>query len=408
MARDRTAPGLAGEAASLLIPARCEEEFVSPSNASFGTRGDDGLPVTRRDVGWTRVSVVSRVGRVLAAVAAVAAVVAAMIAVAGASGVAFHAPRRPSLALLGDLQCDGAFSVPREAPSDRFSFPFTTLVSFADVVYLLCVECDGVVAPPAWRGKVLLVNGKIIDECVKDGDLDHWHRASFSHAVAVAHAALHGHNVAAVVEDDARSDFTVRFDDDEFARLRQLVRPDLTRASSEGSADTNPTNAQWSWNFLRFGYRPYQMEEAAARGGAAYAEACPEQCACERTSAHSCLISQSGCDLRSSEAYLINRGAYEDFTHRLQGGVVDYDVLQSFPKMMVLSPMVSYQENLDISMDAQRDLQRKFRRACTQGDAPSVPTLRATTGGDLPGLALQGAGDPDRPLWAPRGIKEMR
>ena len=76
--------------------------------------------------------------------------------------------------------------------------------------------------------------------------------------------------------------------------------------------------------------------------------------------------------------------------------------------MMVLSPMVSYQENLDISMDAQRDLQRKFRRACTQGDAPSVPTLRATTGGDLPGLALQGAGDPDRPLWAPRGIKEMR
>ena len=73
MARDRTAPGLAGEAASLLIPARCEEEFVSPSNASFGTRGDDGLPVTRRDVGWTRVSVVSRVGRVLAAVAAVAA-----------------------------------------------------------------------------------------------------------------------------------------------------------------------------------------------------------------------------------------------------------------------------------------------------------------------------------------------
>ena len=131
MARDRPAPGLAGEAASLLIPARCEEEGASPSTSSFGTRGDDGLPVTRRDVGWTRGSVVSRVARVLATVAAVAAAVAATIAVAGASGVAFHAPGRPSLAPLGDLQCDRAFSVPREASSDRFSLPFTTLASFA-------------------------------------------------------------------------------------------------------------------------------------------------------------------------------------------------------------------------------------------------------------------------------------
>ena len=392
MARDRPAPGLAGEAASLLIPARCEEEGASSSKGSFGTRGDDGLPVTRRDVGWSRISVVSRVARVLAAVAAVAAAVAATTAVAGASGVAFHAPRQSSLALLGDLQCEGAFSVPREASSDRFSLPFTTLASFADAVYLLCVECDGVVAPPAWRGKVLLVNGKIIDECVKDADLDHWHRASFSHAVAVAHAAIRGRDVVAVIEDDARSDFTVQFDDAEFARLRHLVRP---------------TDKQWSWNFLRFGYRPYQMEEAAAAAGAAYVEACPERCACERTSARSCLISQSGCDLRSSEAYLINRGAFEDFTHRLQGGVVDYDVLQSFPKMMVLSPMVSYQENLDISMDAQRDLQRKFGRVCARGDAPSVPTLRAATQGGLPGLEQRGAGDTDQ-LWAPRGFAQTR
>lgn len=87
---------------------------------------------------------------------------------------------------------------------------------------------------------------------------------------------------------------------------------------------------------------------------------------------------------------------------------MDYDVLQSFPKMMVLSPMVSYQENLDLSMDAQRDLQRKFGRVCARGDAPArVPTLRAATQGGLPGLEQRGAGDTDQ-LWAPRGFAQTR
>ena len=136
---------------------------------------------------------------------------------------------------------------------------------------MLCMECDGIVAPSAWRGKVLLVNGKIIDECVKDGDLDHWHRASFSHAVAVAHAALRGRDVVAVIEDDARSDFTVSFDDDEFERLRQLVRPDLTRArvSSNDGVDTHaPMDAAhaWSWNFLRFGTGRTRWRKPPRRG----------------------------------------------------------------------------------------------------------------------------------------------
>ena len=181
-------------------------------------------------------------------------------------------------------------------------------------------------ASPFWRGKVLLV--KII---VRQGGA--LARLLLARGGCGARRAPRT-DVVAVIEDDARSDFTVSFDDDEFERLRQLVRPDLTRArvSSNDGVDTHaPMDAAhaWSWNFLRFGYRPYQMEEAAAAG--AHAEACPERCACERTSAHSCLISQSGCDLRSSEAYLINRGAFADFTHRLQG-VVDYGVLQSFPR----------------------------------------------------------------------------
>jgi hypothetical protein len=302
--------------------------------------------------------VVSLVARVFA-IAAVAAVVGV------SAGGRFSANRSEFSALGVALECDAAFSVPRESASDRFSYPFLKLASYADAVYLLCVECDGVVAPAAWRGKVLLVNGKTIDGCMHDLNLDHWHRASFSHAVAVAHAAVHERNVVAIVEDDARSDYTVRFDDDEYARLEKIIRPEKDA---------------WNWTFLRLGYRPYSMEQAGEQSGGESrglgdgGDDCPQQCACEGTSANSCLISQAGCDLRSSEAYLINRNAFADFMHRAQDGVVDYDVLQSFPNMMVLSPMVSYQENLDISMDSQRDLQARFRRSCRRGDAPGATT----------------------------------
>jgi hypothetical protein len=43
------------------------------------------------------------------------------------------------------------------------------------------------------------VDGKKIDECVQDFNVDHWHRASFSHAVAVAHARTRSYNNVAVV-----------------------------------------------------------------------------------------------------------------------------------------------------------------------------------------------------------------
>jgi len=46
-----------------------------------------------------------------------------------------------------------------EGPSDRFSYTFARLVSYTDFVYVLCVDCDKIAVPSAWRDKVLLVVG---------------------------------------------------------------------------------------------------------------------------------------------------------------------------------------------------------------------------------------------------------
>jgi hypothetical protein len=45
------------------------------------------------------------------------------------------------------------------------------------------------------------------------------------------------------------------------------------------------------------------------------------------------------------------------YTLALHKGVVDFDVLQTFDKMTLVNPMLSYQEKLDITMESQRNLQ---------------------------------------------------
>ena len=111
--------------------------------------------------------------------------------------------------------------------------------------------------------------------------------------------------------------------------------------------------------------------------------------------ARTCAIAGSGCDLRSSDAYLVSRGAYNSYIHRLQLGVVDFDVLQSFDKMVLVNPMVSYQEKLDITMDSQRDLQAAFRHKCVGvGPSSALPVLDGVRGELAP--ASRGLDDGER------------
>jgi hypothetical protein len=152
---------------------------------------------------------------------------------------------QPYLGLPG---CKSAFTVPAEGPSDKYSPTFEKLVSMADQVYVLCVDCAEVSVPSAWRDKVLLVDGKRIDDCVEDHHMDHWHRATFSHAIAVSHARARGFGNVAIVEDDARSDFTVVFSDADYGTSSGWDggRTRWKRASGTGARDSAGARRWWA------------------------------------------------------------------------------------------------------------------------------------------------------------------
>ena len=66
---------------------------------------------------------------------------------------------------------------------------------------MLCVKCEEIKIPSEIFEKVTLVNGKALDLCDKadgvEGDpafvpMDHYLRASMTHAAAIADAAAHG------------------------------------------------------------------------------------------------------------------------------------------------------------------------------------------------------------------------
>ena len=328
------------------------------SEALLRVRGDGdreptgvgGSRDTAASRGWTR-------GGALAALVCVALAMFAMFAVGGDVVRSANASDGDLDLALGALECDSAFTVPSsERGVDRHSYTFTKLVSMADFIYILCVGCESIRVPSAWRGKVLLVDGKVIDECMQDYALDHWHRATFSHAIAVAHARSKGYEVAAVVEDDARSDFTLTIHG---PGLRFVQRD----ASDPRTVDLHPAGIQ------------------AVRAGAKRQPGVLDRCQCEKVDERTCVIVAPGCDLRSSDAYFVHRGAYNDYIHRLQQGVVDFDVLQSFPKMLLMSPMISYQEKLDITMDAQRDLQGLFKEKCMRSEGAWTAREVAREGG---------------------------
>jgi hypothetical protein len=248
--------------------------------------------------------------------------------------------------------CPRAFRQPRVGVKRDWSAAYVQALALAEQVYVLCVRCDAFVVPEALAGKTLLVDGRVFDECDQADKygLDHYKRASLSHAAAVADAVNKKFKSVAVVEEDSVTPMKgAGFDaplsaTDAFALKKALAADD--------------------WSFARLGWRQYTLEIAPQ-------SECPTQCSCAMRGEKLCFVAGSGCDLRSSDSYIISHRYFRwTLDQLIQGGTIDYDVLPRAPGTLLALPILSAQKTLDIPVEHQAAVSELFMNRCLVGDVP--------------------------------------
>lgn len=177
--------------------------------------------------------------------------------------------------------CEGAFAKPqvsREGDhSALFTDSFRQIVDMTDQVYIICVGCEKLRVHKGIAEKVTLVNGRMFDLCdmASQHGLDHYKRASLTHAAAVVHAEMRGFRMVSIIEDDARFNPRAFLTQENIGAIKQQLL---------GTFD---------WNVVRMGYRPYTLELSPANP-------CPGHCACQQRGSAMCKVAGPYCDIRSS------------------------------------------------------------------------------------------------------------
>ena len=248
--------------------------------------------------------------------------------------------------------CPNAFVSPVVGEHVGWTPAYLAALDLADHLYVVCVDCGKVRIPERLASKTTLVDGLAVDGCVKAGffGLQHYQRASFTHAFAAANAIVQGHDKAAVVEEDS-------------------VSPEDSAADLSGNdlADFASAMTNSDWSFLRLGWRQYTLELQPKLD-------CPRECACTPIADKLCYVTSGGCDLRSSDSYVVSRRYMKWLMHSLiTGGIVDYNVLPSAPGTLLAMPLLSVQAHLDIPGEHQSAIAKMFWTKCAKKGSEGFP-----------------------------------
>ena len=257
--------------------------------------------------------------------------------------------------------CPHAFRAARAGAKNDWSAAYVSTLALAEQVYVLCVRCDDFVAPESLAGKTLLVDGRVFDECDQADKygLDHYKRASLSHAAALADAMNKKFTSVAVVEEDSTTP-------------RKGAGFDASLSETDAFALKKALAAD-DWSFARLGWRQYTLEIAPQ-------SECPPQCSCAMRGEKLCFVAGPGCDLRSSDSYIVSDRYFRWALDQLiQGGTVDYDVLPRAPGTLLALPILSAQKTLDIPVEHQAAVSELFMKRCLVGE---VPDFSREVGGD--------------------------
>lgn len=263
---------------------------------------------------------------------------------------AYFAPKVGAASLGGP----GASELPEHFA--KFSVHATKLAALADQIYILCTECSlGI--PEDWRAKTSFVHGFRIDECLKTQGSDHWHKASFSHAHALMDAQKKQHKTVAIIEEDV---ITRDFADGGVGWRMLLDNLGHVRDTMRLEKD---------WRTIRVGYRAMfidrPIESVSKLEGK---ETCPKDCRCEKKNAFTCIMRQSGCDMRSSDFYLVREAAYQPIIDKIyEGYTVDCEALREVPNQIYITPQLSFQGTLDLKLQTQIQMGEEFMQKCAVG-----------------------------------------
>ena len=271
-------------------------------------------------------------------------------------------------ARVGSPWTPGCHSKLGEEGCTKISDAGARLAALSDHVYVICMKCDRIVLPLQWAGKVTTVHGADIDPCYGRAAADHWHKASMSHVHALLDAVKYKYKTVTIVEEDAIT-----------------VRPDLVDANAEFDIDglEQVIKNDSSWNTVRVGYRPFFFEQQSANVpvGSIPNYACPVACKCHETATKSaCIVREGGCDMRSSDFYMIRMSQSRTIRKTVgAGSTIDMEALRNVHHQMYVLPQLSYQAHLDRTREQQMNMARRFRDLCFVPKTPSDEAVQDAT-----------------------------
>lgn len=305
-----------------------------------------------------------------------------------------RARRHMHLSSLSEMLCEVAF-VPAIAEASNDT-PINRVIAATDQVYILTTqncasENTTIRVPTEFEGKATCVSGKVLDRCTAASVgvwyESHYTRVSMSHGMIVKHAKENGFEHITVMEEDTVVNADVVIRPETEADLLTLIAGEfegesasLGRVKLGSDVGSGGTAA---WKLIRPSVRPHLFEKFELKksltGGMVEVTTgthddlvCPTQCHCvnARVEGQLCRLNAGGCDLRSSDMYLLHNTAYDELITELFTGtddtIIDHYVLQNVDSAWLVHPSVTTQAKLDIDRAVQHRVQDLFEEKCVR------------------------------------------
>lgn len=232
----------------------------------------------------------------------------------------------------------------------RFSDRLTRLLSQVEHIYLMTTKlCQFENLPSEWSNSSSCVNVLHFDRQLYGDEIlsyDHHSKITRLHLAFLRLARLRGYKNFAVIEADS-----------------VCVTQDAVNHTETSIFSRFLKNG--SWDLIRFGYRPFFLENIPASAK------CPRSCKCAIRSTGTdtlgqlgCLIDSADCDIRSSDMYVVNAAAYGLFESNLEKYTVDTEAMRKIERMWFIVPQMSFQVDSGQFLETQRYYAGRFMRSC--------------------------------------------